>query len=97
MNTPEVKTTDVLSEILNEHGMVYESQMARIVASYPDMTLCAKMGASMRFTAPASQIQAQIAQRIAACPEHEYVRELFITAQSYDALRALLGFAKETY
>lgn len=79
---------NVLNDILQSPtGSVTSAQLPSLAYSHGGLVLGVKMGAGARFLVNAQNAQAVIAQREAA---GDYVREVFIPADTYRELRKIL-------
>jgi hypothetical protein len=83
----------ILVEVLKNYGSFSEDDVPALAAAFPNLKVCAKMGCSTRFCVPAKDFADSIKMRLAANPA-DYVREGFIPADTYDALRAALGMSE---
>jgi hypothetical protein len=69
-------------------GSISFEQLRSLAVSVPSLVVGVKMGQSNRFIIDAARAEMVIAGRVGG---GDYVREMFIPADTHDALRKLLG------
>jgi hypothetical protein len=77
----------VLVEVLKNGGCFNQEQAQALAEGFPTLAVCVKFGASLRQPCTMATVEKTILDRIAANPEHEYVREAYIVASECDRLR----------
>jgi len=83
---------NVLNDILKcESGSVSFEQLHSLALYFPTLRVGVKMGVSPRFAVDADRVGMLVANRIAT---GDYVREMFIPADTYSTLRKALGIQK---
>lgn len=76
---------NVLTDILRcPSGSVSFADLHSLATLYPDLPIGVKMGMSPRFMVNAARVEMLVANRVNS---GDYVREMFIPADSFDALR----------
>lgn len=75
----------ILSKIVNEDfGYISEETLPGFAAECPDMPVVIKFGLSPRIQVPAKEVAAKIE---CAMKNGDYVREVFLSAQTLDILK----------
>lgn len=77
----------VLVEVLKNGGCFGENDASTLAEAFPSLRVGVKFGASARVACTMAEVQKVIADRMAANPDVEYVREAFIVADEFDRLR----------
>lgn len=85
---------EIIKNIIKNNGSLIRADVAELAKHFPNLQVCVKMGASPRFVCGAVEVKKAIAELIAENPL-DYVREVFIPFETYDALCAIFGVEGE--
>jgi len=84
-----------LSRLLENHGMFDSLEMENeIIRDFPNLIVGVKMGCSPRFSCKVSEVRREIGRREGE-NHNDYCRDVFLSCDSYDALRLALGVCGE--
>jgi len=72
------------------HGFLTPAMLDALVQNFPYIKVGVRMGCGPRFVAYAKDVTAEVSKRCKA-DTLEYMRDCFVTAETYDALRLHLG------
>jgi len=82
-----------IADILEHGGNMTEGELAKLVAVFPNARVVVKWESSPRSVGTAKDIQAAIQNN--EKNKYDYAREVFFSAESFDALCAVLGVKKK--
>ena len=82
--------TDILKEIVSNHGYVTEAQLEILAVQHPILPLVVKWNYAPRGIYPANEIKAKIEQ-VEKYNPNEYVREVFLSANQLDTIRETIN------
>jgi hypothetical protein len=81
--------TNILKEIVNNHGYVTSKQLVELARHNPDLPLVIKWAIAPRGVHPAREVVERIA-KAEKLDAREYAREVFLSANQLDTIREVI-------
>ena len=81
---------NIIKQLIENHGYVTSSDLIVLEKEFPNLQLVIKWGCSPRTIHPAKDVK-KVIENAMKVDSREYAREVFLSANQLDAMKAALG------